>query len=121
MQNEPSGFLCYGDICSQLNRRDTFLVAGDKVHSKKPLDKRNLGILEDSAYGDGEVRLAVAAMESSVSTADAMVLPAERADNVILVPTGLEDSLAALILGVEVRSEFVYTVELAEVNHKSQS
>ena len=121
MQNEPSGFLRYGDIRSQLNGGNTFLVAGDKVHSEKPLDKRNLGILEDSTDGNGEVRLAVAAMESSVSTADAMVLSAERADNVILVPTGLEDSLAALVLGVEVRSEFVYAVELAEVNHKSQA
>ena len=71
--------------------------------------------------GNGEISLAVAAMESSVSTADAMVLSAERADNVILVPTGLEDSLAALVLGVEVRSEFVYAIELAEVNHKSQA
>ena len=121
MQNEPSSFLCYGDIRSKLYGRDTFLVAGDKVHSEKPLDKRNLCILEDSAYGNGEVRLTVAAMESSVSTADAMVLSAERTDNVILVPTGLEDSLAALVLGVEVRSEFIYAVKLAEVNHKSQA
>lgn len=121
MQNEPSGFLRYGDIRSQLNGGNAFLVAGDKIHGEKPLHKRNLGILEDSTYGNGEVRLAVAAMESSVSTADAMVLPAERTYNVILVPTGLKDSLATLVLGVEVRSEFVYAVELAEVNHKSQA
>lgn len=121
MQNEPSGFLRHGDIRSQLHRGYTFLVAGDKIHGEEPLDKRNLGILEDSTYGDGEVRLAVAAMESSVSTADTMVLPAERTDNVILIPTGFEDSLAALVLGVKVRSEFVYAIELTEVNHKSQA
>lgn len=121
MQNEPSGFLRHGNIRSKLYGRDTFLVAGDKVHSEKPLDKRNLCVFEDSTNGNGEISLAVAAMESSVSTADAMVLSAERTDNVILVPTGLEDSLAALVLGVEVRSEFVYAIELAEVNHKSQA
>ena len=60
-------------------------------------------------------------MESAISTADAVVLPTERTDNVILVPTGLEYSLAALVFGVEVRSKFVYAVELAEVNHKSQA
>ena len=96
-------------------------MAGDKVHCKKPLDKWNLGVLKDSSNGNGEVRLAVVAMETSVSTAYAMVLSAERANSVILVPTGLEDSLAALVLGVEVRGEFVYAVELAEVNHKSQA
>ena len=74
----------------------------------------------ERAYGDGEIRLALAAMKSAVSTAGAVVLPAERADDVILVPTGLEDSLAALILGVEVRCKFVYAIELSEVNHKSQ-
>lgn len=95
-------------------------MARDKVHGEEPLGKRNLGILEDSAYGDGEIRLALAAMKSAVSTAGAVVLPAERADDVILVPTGLKDSLAAPVLGVEVRCEFVYAIELSEVNHKSQ-
>ena len=102
MQNVPSGFLRHGDIRSQLNGGYTLLVAGNKVHCKKPLYKRNLGVLKDSTYGNGEIRLAVAAMESAIGTAHAMVLPAKGADNVILVPTGLEDSLAALVLGVEV-------------------
>lgn len=96
-------------------------MARNKVHCKEPLDERNLGILEDSTNGNGKVRLAVAAMESSVSTAYAVMLPAEGADNVILAPTGFEDSLAALVLGVEVRSEFVDAIEMTEVNHKSQA
>ena len=121
MQNVPSSFLCDMNISSQLNRGNAFLVAGDKVHCKKPLYKRNLGILKDGSYGYREVRLTVAAMESPVSTTYAVMLSAERADNVILVPTGLEYCLAALVFGVEVRSEFVYAVELAEVNHKSQA
>ena len=87
MQNESRSFLCHGDIRSQLNGRYTLLVAGDKVHCKKPLDKRNLCVLKDGSYGYGEVRLAVAAMESAIGTAHTVMLPAERTYNIVLVPS----------------------------------
>ena len=96
-------------------------MATDEVHGDEPLAEGNLRVLEDGSDGDGEVRLAMVAVEPSVGTAHTVMMSAEGADNILLVPTGLEDSLAALVLGVEVRSEFVYAIELAEVNHKSQA
>ena len=87
MQNKPSSFLRYGDIRSQLNGGYTLLMAGDKVHCKKPFDKRNLCVFKDSTYSNGEVSLAVTAMESAISTAHAMMLPAERTNHIVLAPS----------------------------------
>ena len=87
VQNVPSSFLCDMNISSQLSRGKAFLVAGDKVHCKKPLDKWNLSILKDGSYGYGEVLLAVAAMESAIGTAHTVMLPAERTYNIVLVPS----------------------------------
>ena len=79
-----------------------------------------LVLLIDSPDRDGEVRLAVVAVESSVGTAHAVVVSAERANHIILVPAGLKDSLTALVLGGEVGGKFKYGVETAEVNHISK-
>ena len=108
------------DVHSQLNGGNALLVAGDEVHRNEPLAKGNLRILEDSSDGDGEVRLAMVAVVSSVGTAYAVMMSAERADNILLVPTGLEDCPAALVLGVEVLGEFEYGIESRKVNHKSK-
>lgn len=66
MKDEPSSFLCNRNVGSQLNRRDTLLVGGDKVHSHKPLGKANLSIFKDSTHEDGEVRLAMSTMVASI-------------------------------------------------------
>ena len=62
----------------------------------------------------------MAAMVTAIGTSDTVVLPAERADNVILIPTGLKDCLTAFILGVEVGGKFVDAIEVVEINHISQ-
>ena len=117
VENEPRRLLRNGNVRSQLNGRNALLVATDEVHSEEPLAKRNLRVLKDGSDGDGEVRLAVTAMEPSVSTAHAMVVSAMGANHIFLVPTGLKDSLTALFLGGEVSGEFKYGVEAVEVNH----
>ena len=82
-----------------------------------------LVLLLDSPDRDGEVRLAVVAVVavvSSVGTAHAVVVSAERANHIVLVPTGLKDSLTTLVLGGEVVRQFKYGIETAEVNHISK-
>ena len=99
------------DVRSQLNGGNALLVAGNEVHRNEPLAEGNLRVLEDGSDGDGEIRLAMVAVEPTVSTAYAVMMSAEWADNILLVPTGLEDSPAALVLGVEVLGEFEYGIE----------
>ena len=106
------------DVRSQLNGGNALLVAGNEVHGDEPLAKGNLRVLEDGSDGDGEVRLAMVAVESSVGTAHTVMMSAEGADNILLVPTGLEDCPAAFVLGVEVLGEFEYGIEARKVNHK---
>lgn len=106
------------DVRSQLNGGNALLVAGNKVHGDEPLAKGNLRVLEDGSDGDGEVRLAMVAVESSVGAARTVMMSAEGADNILLVPTGLEDCPAAFVLGVEVLGEFEYGIEVRKVNHK---
>ena len=108
MQNKPRSFLRYMDIRSKLHGRDTLLAAGDKVHSNEPLAKGYLRVLEDSTNKDGEILTAVRPAEGAILTSIAMVFSAERADNILLVPTGLKDSLATLALSGKVVSEFEY-------------
>ena len=120
MQNEPRSFLRDMNVRSQLNGRDSLLVAGDKVHGNEPLAKGYLRVLEDCADKDGEILTAVRTTEGTILTSIAMVFSTERTDNILLVPTGLEDSLAAFFFSGKVVCEFEYGVESAEVNHKSQ-
>ena len=56
-------------------------------------------------------------MESTVSTAYAMMLTAERTDNIDLIPTGFKDSLTALFFSIEVWGEIKYAIEMTKVNH----
>ena len=92
----------------------------DKIHGDEPLAKGNLRILEDSTHKDGEIGLAVIAMEPTIGAAHAMMMTAEGANHTLLVPTRFEDGLAALFLGGEVVCQFEDGVESAEVNHKAQ-
>lgn len=120
MQNVPRGLLGDVYVTCQLARGYALLVGRYEVHRNEPLAERYLSVLEDSAHQYRKISFATRAVESAVGTTDAMVLTAERANNVLLVPPGVEDSLAALIFGVEVVGEVKDIVEALEVNHKSQ-
>ena len=108
------------DVGCQLNGRDSLLVAGDEIHRNEPLAEGNLRVLEDSPDKNGEIRLAVGAMEPPVGAGNAMVLAAERANHIILLPTGLKYSLTASFFGIEVRGKFINAIEMTKVYHKSQ-
>lgn len=120
MENVPSGLLRDIDVRSQLNGGDTLLVARDKVHRNEPLAEGNLRVLKDSSHKHGEIGLAVTAMETAIGSNGAMVLTAERADNIFLLPTGFVDGLTAFLLGGEVIGQFKDAIEASEVNHKTQ-
>ena len=120
MQNVPSGLLRDMDIGSQLNGRDALLMARNEIHRNEPLAKGNLRVLKDSSNEDGEIGLAMIAMETAIGAAHAMMLTAEGADNIVLLPTRFVDGLAALVLGGEVIGKVKDIVEASEVNHKSQ-
>lgn len=62
----------------------------------------------------------MAAMVTSIGAARTMMLTAERADDIMLVPTRFKDGFAAFSLRVEIGGKFVDAIETAEVNHKSQ-
>lgn len=120
MEDIPSGLLRDMNITAQLRRGNTFLVRGNEIHRNEPLAEGYLGILEDGSDQDREMGLAMTAMETTIGSDGAMVLTAERANNILLVPTGLKDGLTAFLLGGEVIGEFEDRVESSEVNHKAQ-
>lgn len=120
MQNEPSGLLRDMDISGQLNGRNALLVAGDKVHRNEPLGKGNLRVLEDGSNEDGEILFAVRATEGTVLAGIAMMLTAEGANNIVLLPTGVTDGTDATLFGGEESRQFDNGVETREVNHKAQ-
>ena len=49
-----------------------------------------------------------------------MVLSAERANDIVLLPTGVADGTLAAFLIAEVVSKFKDAIEASEVNHKAQ-
>lgn len=92
----------------------------DKIHGDEPLAEGYLRILEDGSNKDGEIGIAMAAVEAAIGAAYATVLTAEGAYNVMFLPTGFVDGLAAFVLRREVIGEFEDRVEASEVNHKAQ-
>jgi uncharacterized protein (UPF0264 family) len=108
------------DVVCQLNGRDALLVAADKVHGDEPLAEGYLRILKDSTDGDGEILAAVRATKRTILAVMAMMLTAERADHIVLIPTGLKDGLTAFDFRIKVGCQFKDGVETSEVNHKSQ-
>ena len=96
---------------------DTLLVAADEVHSHKPLDERQLRVLENGTDKAGEVLVASSTMETPVLGHLAVVLSAIRADNVTVFPSAVDDGFPTLLVGVEVGCERDDVVELAEVYH----
>ena len=85
---------------------NTLLMTADKVHCNEPLDKWQLGVLEDCANETRKVLVALSAMETSILGHLAMMLATIWANNVLLVantPTCLSDGLLALVIRVEIR------------------
>ena len=118
MENEPSGFLCDVDIPCQLSRRNTLLMAADKIHSHKPLEEADFGILEDSAYGDSEGAMTMGADVFSVLACMTMMLAAIGANHITVCPTGLSNSLLAFDGRIKVESDVYKRIKVSEVNHK---
>lgn len=117
MENELSGFLSCVDIPCQLSRRYTFLVATYKIHSHKPLDKADFGILKDSTYGDCEGTMTVGTDILTVLACVAMMLSAIGAHHITVSPTGLSDSLLTFGGVIKVEGNVYKRIEVSEVNH----
>jgi hypothetical protein len=117
VENVPSSLLRDTQVTVQLMGGNALLMATDKVHSHKPLDEGNLGVLKDSTYGFREVVVASGAYEPTILPAVAVVVSAVRTNHITVSPTGLCDSLLALGRSVKVEGDFHEGVEVAEVNH----
>ena len=80
----------------------------DKIHSQEPLDKWQLGILENCTNETRKVLVALSAMEAAILGHLAMVLAAIWANNVLLLtntPTTFDDGLLALLIRGEIRGK----------------
>ena len=62
----------------------------------------------------------MSAMKSTVGTAHAVMLPTERTNHIVIIPSRFKDCPAASFFGIEVRGKFVDAIEVTEVYHKSQ-
>ena len=106
MKDEPSSFLCNRNVGSQLNRRDTLLVGGDKVHSHKPLLKRKFGVLKDSSHKAREPLVTLSTFELIIPVgASVNVLTTTERTRYLTMPTLLCDEVTATLVRVEVVSE----------------
>ena len=94
-------------------------MCADEIHRNKPLAKTDFRVLEDCAHKNREVLSALWAAERTILAGVAVVPATERTDNIVLIPTGIEDSLLAFGLAIEVVGEGEYGVESGEVNHKT--
>jgi hypothetical protein len=96
---------------------NTLLVRRNKIHSKKPLDEWEFGILKDSTHQAREVSFTTLATESTISSFYAMMFPAIWTYNITIHPTTFNDCLSAHFLGVEICCESDKTVEISEIYH----
>lgn len=101
MEYKSCGLLSHLDILCQLNGRYTLLMGTDKVHCHEPLSQRNLSVLKDCTNCLTEVCRAVVAMESSVSTFNALDGTTMGANDVF-APSLLTEDFLALGFGVKV-------------------
>ena len=100
---------------------DTLLVAADKIHSQEPLDKWQLGILEDSAYQAREILATVLATELTVLAYHTVMTTTVGANDITISPTTFNDGLLALLVRVEIRGEGDNAVEFLEIYHNTWS
>ena len=94
-------------------------MGADEIHRNEPLAKADFRVFEYSSNKNREVLSALWATERTILAGVAVVSATEGADDIVLIPTGIEDSLLAFGLAVEVVSEGEYGVESGEVNHKT--
>ena len=95
-------------------------MAGDKVHCKEPFAEAYLRVLKYSSDGNRKVFATFIATEGTILAGFAVVLAAERANDIVLIPPRIKDGLLAFILGIKVGREFKNTVKVVEVNHNSK-
>ena len=94
-------------------------MGADEIHRNEPLAKTDFSILEDCSNQYREVLSTLWAAERTILAGVAVVSATERANDIVLIPTGIEDSLLAFGLAVEVVGKGEYGVESGEVNHKT--
>jgi hypothetical protein len=98
-------------------------MAADKVHSHKPLSKRNLSVLEDSANKYRELSLTALADIATILADVGMRRTTVRTYGCAITPTLLGNGCFADFLRREEISNLNERVELCEVNvyicHKS--
>ena len=94
-------------------------MGADKIHRNEPFTKTDFGVLEDSPYQDGEVLSTFGTTEQSVLADITVVSSAIRTDNIVFLPTRIEDCLPAFGLAIEVVGEGEYGVESSKVYHKN--
>jgi hypothetical protein len=96
-------------------------VRRDKVHSQEPLDKWQLGILEDSTNETREILATVLATELTVLASHAVMTTTVGAYYITIRPTTLDDGLLAFLVRVEIRGEGDNAIELLEIYHNTWS
>ena len=92
----------------------------DKVHSQKPLDEWQLGILKDSTNKAREILATVLATELTVLASHTVMTTTVWAYNILVItdtPPRFDDGLLALVISSEIRGERDNAVELLEINH----
>ena len=103
---QPGGVVVDAQLAPQLQGRDAALGLGEEVDGKEPNAQRQLGGLEDGAGEQGELALAVVALEGGPAGGEAAEAGAAAAGAVEAVgPAGGEEGLLALRLGAVVLEE----------------
>jgi hypothetical protein len=94
-------------------------VGRNKVHSQEPLDKWQLGILEDSTNEAREIFTTRLATKFTVLASHTVMTTTVGANHITIRPTTLDDGLLALLVRVEIRGEGDNAVELLEIYHNT--
>jgi hypothetical protein len=77
-------------------------VGRNKVHCQEPLDKWQLGILEDCTNKAREILATVLATELTVLASHTVMTTTVRAYNITIRPSTFDNGLLALIVRVKV-------------------
>ena len=102
LKHIPCGGLCHINITTQLIAADTFLVRGYEIHCHEPLDKWQLGVLEDCANQAREVPATALAAKLSVPANDTVMATTVRADYIVIAPSLFDDGLLTLLVRSEI-------------------
>jgi hypothetical protein len=98
---------------------DTLLVRRYEVHSNKPLNEWQFGILKDSTHQAREISSTTLATKSTISSYYTMMLSTIWAYNITINPTTFNDGLLTHFFRVEVCCKRYETIELSEIYHNA--